>query len=313
MYCSDHSKTSGNTGNTGKSGEVGEAMEDGNVVTQLFLPLSLAFIMFSVGLELTLADFGRVATQPKDFIIGAFSQIVVLPLVAFGLLSVWTIDPALAVGVMIIASCPGGVTSNLMTYLARGDTALSVSLTATISLLAVFTLPLIVGFSIVHFMDAATAPEMSVINTIIGIFAITTVPTIIGMAVKGFASDFAERFERMARLIATVLFVIILIGAVVSERENIVDYFKQAGPLTLVLNIVMMVLAAALARLGGLKPPQRIAITLECGLQNGTLAIFVAVTLIGNTTMMVPGGIYSLLMFVTAIFYVFIVKKKRAG
>ncbi len=313
MYCSDHSKTSGNTGNTGKSGEVGEAMEDGNVVTQLFLPLSLAFIMFSVGLELTLADFGRVATQPKDFIIGAFSQIVVLPLVAFGLLSVWTIDPALAVGVMIIAACPGGVTSNLMTYLARGDTALSVSLTATISLLAVFTLPLIVGFSIVHFMDAATAPEMSVINTIIGIFAITTVPTIIGMAVKGFASDFAERFERMARLIATVLFVIILIGAVVSERENIVDYFKQAGPLTLVLNIVMMVLAAALARLGGLKPSQRIAITLECGLQNGTLAIFVAVTLIGNTTMMVPGGIYSLLMFVTAIFYVFIVKKKRAG
>jgi len=287
--------------------------DETNIVTQVILPISLAFIMFTLGLALAWADFKRVAVQPRDFFVGAFSQVILVPLVAFALVSVWPLKPELAVGVMILAACPGGVTSNLLTHLARGDTALSVSLTAVISVLTAFTLPFIVGFSIVHFMDAATAPEMSIINTVIGIFAITTVPTIIGMAVKGFAPDFAERFERMARLIATVLFVIILIGAVVSERENIVDYFKQAGPLTLVLNIVMMVLAAALARLGGLKPPQRIAITLECGLQNGTLAIFVAVTLIGNTTMMVPGGIYSLLMFVTAIFYVFIVKKKRAG
>ena len=284
-------------------------MQEANMVTQIFLPLSLAFIMFSVGLELTTADFKRVAVQPKDFVIGAISQMLLLPLVAFGLLSVWSLESALAVGVMIIAACPGGVTSNLMTYLARGDTALSVSLTAIISLLAVLTLPFIVSFSIMHFMDAATAPELSVGKTILGVFAITTVPVIIGMVVKHTAPGFAEKFERTARIIASVLFVVIIIGAVLAEKGNIVEYFKQAGPLTLVLNLVMMALAASLAKLSGLGGRQRIAITLECGLQNGTLAIFVAATLIGNKTMMVPGGIYSLIMFASAIAYLFIVKR----
>ncbi len=151
-------------------------MESGNAITQIFLPLSLAFIMFSVGLEPTIADFKRVAVQPKDFLVGALSQVVLLPLVAFALLSFWAIEPALAVGVMIIAACPGGLTSNLMTYLARGDTALSVSLTAVISVLAVVTLPLIVSFAILHFMDTAPAPELSIGRTVIGVFAITTVP-----------------------------------------------------------------------------------------------------------------------------------------
>ena len=169
---------------------------------------------------------------------------------------------------------PSGVTSTLLTY-TSGDTALSVSLTAIISLLAVLTLPFIVGFSIHYFMDAATAPELSVGKTIIGVFLITTVPVVIGMIVKKYASVFAERFERVARVIASILFVVIIIGAVVGERENIIEYFKQAGPVTLTLNIVMMFLAAALARFGGLGRAQRI-ITLECGLQNGTLAIFVA-------------------------------------
>ncbi|MBE7636157.1 bile acid:sodium symporter family protein [Sneathiella sp. P13V-1] len=286
-------------------------MEETNIITQVFLPLSLAFIMFSMGLELTLDDFKRVIVQPKDFIVGAISQVVVLPLVAFGMLSVWTIDPVLAVGVMIIAACPGGVTSNLMTYLARGDTALSVSLTAVISLLAVVTLPFIVSFSILHFMDASTAPELPVGKTIIGVFLITTVPVVIGMLVKKFTDRFAKSFEPIARNIATVLFVVIIIGAVASERENIIDYFIQAGPVTLALNIVMMVFAAFLARIAGMGIKQRVAITFECGLQNGTLAIFVAATLIGNKTMMVPGGIYGLLMFATAIVYLFIAKKQQ--
>lgn len=289
-------------------------MEETNIITQAFLPLSLAFIMFSVGLELTLDDFKRVVVQPKDFFIGAVSQVVILPLVAFALLSFWTIDPLLAVGVMIIAACPGGVTSNLMTYLARGDTALSVSLTAVISLLAVITLPIIVSFSIGHFMDAASAPELPIGQTIIGVFLITTVPVVIGMLVKRFAPVFTEKFDRIARIIASVLFVVIVIGAIASERENIVDYFIQAGPQTLALNVVMMIIAALLARFAGMGIKQRIAITLECGLQNGTLAIFVAATLIGNKTMMVPGGIYSLLMFVTAIIYLFIAKRhQKAG
>ncbi len=286
-------------------------METSNMITQIFLPLSLAFIMFSVGLELVVDDFRRVALQPKDFAIGALSQVIVLPLVAFGLLLIWPIDPALAVGVMIIAACPGGVTSNLMTYLARGDTALSVSLTAIISLLCVMTLPFIVGFSLEYFMAASERPELPIAKTIGGIFAITTVPVVIGMVVKYLAPGFAERFERPARIIASVLFVIIIIGAIAGERENIVDYFKQAGPLALALNVVMMVIAAVLAKIAGSGIRQRIAITLECGLQNGTLAIFVAATLIGNKTMMVPGGIYSILMFATAILYLFWSKRQR--
>ena len=288
-------------------------MESGNAITQIFLPLSLAFIMFSVGLELAIADFKRVAVQPKDFAIGAISQMVLLPLVAFLLLSVFSMEPALAVGVMIIAACPGGVTSNLMTYLARGDTALSVSLTAIISLLAVVTLPLIVGFSITHFMSAAEAPDLSIGKTVPGASAITTVPVIIGMAVNRFAPTFARNFERPARIIASVLFVVIIAGAIYAERANVVDYFKQAGPVTLSLNLIMMVLALLIAKMSRLGEAQQTAITLECGLQNGTLAIFVAATLIGSQTMTVPGAIYSLLMFPTAIVYLIIVLRRRAG
>ena len=266
-------------------------MEDGNIVTQVLLPVSLAFIMFSLGLALVLDDFKRVVVRPKDFAVGAFSQIVLLPAVAFGLVIAWPMDPALKVGVMILAACPGGVTSNLMTYLARGDTALSVSLTAVISVISVVTLPLIVGFSIVLFMDAETAPEMSVGRTIVGVFLVTTVPVAIGMALRHLRSGFARAFERRARIVATGLFVLIVLGAILSERENLLSYFIQAGPVTLVLNLVMMALAFALAVLFGLGIRQRTAITLECGLQNGTLAIFVAATLLGNTAMSVPGGI----------------------
>ena len=287
-------------------------MENENVITQIFLPLSLAFIMFSVGLELAVEDFKRVAVQPREFMIGTFSQVILLPIVAFTLLSFWFIEPALAVGVMIIAACPGGVTSNLMTYLARGDTALSVSLTAIISLLAVVTMPLIVSFSIFHFMDAATAPAFSIRNTVIGIFSITTVPVVIGMVVNRYAPNFTRKFERTARTIASILFVIIIIGAIAAERTNIIDYFKQAGPVTLSLNWTMMGLALTLARIGRCRDQQKTAIVLECGLQNGTLAIFVAGTLIGSKTMMVPGAIYSLLMFPTALAYVFIAIKRRS-
>lgn len=287
-------------------------MADGNLITQVFLPLSLAFIMFTVGLELTVADFKRVATQPKGFAVGAVSQILILPAVAVALVSSIDMTPALAVGVMIIAACPGGVTSNLLTYIARADTALSVSLTALISLLSVITLPAIVGFSIVHFMDASDAPEFSVVRTVLGVFVITTVPVAIGMAVARFAPSFAARFDRVGRKIATVLFVVIIAGAILSERENVVTYFVQAGPVMLALNIIMLVIAAAIARLAALGPGERTAITLECGLQNGTLAIFVALSLLENREMMIPGAIYSLIMFPTAVAYVILVMRRRA-
>lgn len=286
-------------------------MADASIITQVFLPVSLAFIMLSVGLELTAADFKQVATKPKGFVVGAISQVVLLPLVAFMLVSLWDITPVLAVGVMIIAACPGGVTSNLMTYLARADTALSVSLTAIISLLSVVTLPLIVGASISHFMDAAEAPNLSIGRTVIGVFLITTVPVAIGMAIKHFAPNFSARCERALRIVASILFAVIIAGAIFSERENVVHYFGEAGSIALVLNVVMIAVAIGLGRAAALGPKQRSAITMECGLQNGTLAIFVALTLIGNREMMIPGAIYSLIMFPTALVYMFVVMRQH--
>lgn len=286
-------------------------MQSTNIVTQVILPISLAFIMLTLGLALRWADFRRVVVQPKDFFVGAISQVVLLPLVAFALVSIWPIEPALAVGVMILAACPGGVTSNLLTHIARGDTALSVSLTAVISVLAVLTLPFIVGFSIVHFMDAASAPRLNVIETIAGVFVITTVPVLLGMMIRQFVPRTAKASERIARHIATVLFVLIVLGAIASERANIVIYFIQAGPVTLVLNVIMLVLAFGIGAALRLGPAQRTAITLECGLQNSTLAIFVGATLLKNTTMIVPGGIYGLIMFATAGVYIWRVLRKR--
>jgi BASS family bile acid:Na+ symporter len=278
-------------------------MVDGNMITQVLLPLSLAFIMFTVGLELTAADFKRVVTKPKAFLIGAVSQVLLLPTVAFSLVLLFDLNPPLAVGVMIIAACPGGVTSNLMTYLGRADTALSVTLTASLSLLSVITIPVIVGGSVVYFFDVDSAPDLSVGQTVLGVFLITTVPVVIGLGVNRRFPQFAARFDRVGRGLASVLFVVIIAGAVLSERENIAAYFAQVGWAMLVLNLIMLTLAALVSRIAGLGKPQRIANTLECGLQNGTLGIFVALSLLESREMMVPSAIYSLIMFPSAVGY----------
>jgi BASS family bile acid:Na+ symporter len=278
-------------------------MADGNMITQVLLPLSLAFIMFTVGLELSVADFKRVVTEPKAFTIGVVSQVLLLPMVAFGLVLLFDLSPELAVGVMIIAACPGGVTSNLMTYLGRADTALSVTLTASVSVLSVMTIPLIVGGSVVYFFEVDSAPELSVAQTVIGVFLITTVPVLIGIGVNRRFPRFAARFDRVGRVLASVLFVVIIAGAVLSERENIAAYFAQVGWAMIALNLVMLALAALISRGVGLGKPQRIANTLECGLQNGTLGIFVALSLLESREMMVPSAIYSLIMFPSAVGY----------
>lgn len=285
-------------------------MDESNLIAQVLLPLSLAFIMFTVGLELSLDDFRRVILRPKAFLIGAACQVLLLPAVAFALVSGVGMAPALAVGVMILAACPGGVTSNLLTYLARADTALSVSLTAVISILSVVTLPIVVGLSLVYFMDAEQAPDIAVARTVAGVFAITTIPVMLGMAVNRFAPRVAARIDRIGRPAASILFVVIIAGAILSERENIASYFLQAGPVTLALNIAMLALAVGIARLAGLEAPQRTAIGLECGLQNGTLAIFVALTLLGSREMMIPGAIYSLIMFATATAYLLLIRRR---
>ena len=279
------------------------------IVIDVFLPLALAFIMFALGLGLTGNDFLRVAKQPRDFFVGAFSQIILLPIIAFILVKIWPIAPELAIGVMIIAAAPGGVTSNLLTSFAKGDVALSVSLTAIISLLCVITIPFIVLTSVGLLADSSITQDISLIGIARNMFLIVTVPVILGMLFRRFASAIALTFEPIAKKISTVLFVLVLLGAIAAERENVVSYFAQAGLITLVLNVVMMVVAYLVAQSLASGTKQKKCITIECGLQNGTLAIFVATSIFGGGMYVIPAATYSLIMFVTSLIFVFLVRK----
>ena len=280
-----------------------------NIVTDLFLPLALAFIMFSLGLGLTGADFLRVAKQPKDFFVGAISQIILLPIVAFILVKIWPISPELAIGVMIIAAAPGGVTSNILTSFAKGDVALSISLTAIISLLSVITVPFILISSLNLLGSESIVQNISLVSMAMSMFLIVTVPVIIGMIFRKFAENTAVKFESFAKKISVVLFIIVLLGAILAEKDNIISYFTDAGFITLVLNILMMVIAFYVAQLLGTGIPQKKCIAIECGLQNGTLAIFVGTTLFGGGVFIIPAATYSLIMFVTSLVFVFFVRK----
>jgi BASS family bile acid:Na+ symporter len=279
------------------------------IVIDIFLPLALAFIMLALGLGLTGADFLRVLKQPRDFFVGAISQIILLPIIAFILIKVWPISPELAIGVMIISAAPGGVTSNILTSFAKGDVALSISLTAIISLLSVITIPFIVVTSLSLLNEENLFKDISLISMALNMFFIVTVPVIIGMLFRKFASNTAIRFESIAKKISAVLFVIVLLGAILAERENIVSYFAQAGLITLALNVTMMIIAFYLAQLLGTGLAQKKCIAIECGLQNGTLAIFVATSLFGGGVYVIPAATYSLIMFVTSLIFVFFVKK----
>ncbi len=280
-----------------------------SIVTDIFLPLALAFIMFALGLGLTVADFLRVIKQPKDFFIGAISQIILLPIIAFILVSIWPISPELAIGVMIIAAAPGGVTSNILTSFAKGDVALSVSLTAIISLLCVVTVPFIIVTSLSLLSLDNITQNISLTSMAISMFLIVTVPVIIGMIFRKFASNVALKFEPISKKISMVLFVIVLLGAILAEKDNIVSYFADAGLITFVLNVVMMIVAFYVAHLLRTGNPQKKCIAIECGLQNGTLAIFVGTTLFGGGAYIIPAATYSLIMFATSLIFVFLVRK----
>ena len=278
------------------------------IITDIFLPLALAFIMFALGLGLTGADFLRVLKQPKDFLVGAISQIILLPIIAFILIKIWPISPELAIGVMIIAAAPGGVTSNILTSFAKGDVALSISLTAIISLLSVITVPFIIITSL-NLLDLNNVQNISLTNMALSMFLIVTLPVILGMIIKKILPNFVLGFELIAKKISIFLFILVLIGAILAERNNVIAYFAQAGLITLVLNVVMMVVAFYVAQLLGSGVAQKKCIAIECGLQNGTLAIFVATTLFGGGVYLIPAATYSLIMFATSLIFVFIIKK----
>ena len=280
-----------------------------NIVTDVILPLALAFIMFVLGLGLTGADFLRVVKQPRDFFVGSLSQVILLPIIAFILIKIWPIAPELAIGVMIIAAVPGGVTSNLLTSFAKGDVALSISLTAIISLICVFTIPFIVLTSVDLLGVSSVDPNISLVSMSRDMFLIVTVPVVLGMIVRKISYGITSKLEPLAKKISIVLFILVLLGAIVAERENVVSYFAQAGFITLVLNVVMMFVAYCIAQLLASGTKQKKCITIECGLQNGTLAIFVATSIFGGGLYVIPAATYSLIMFATSLIFVYLVRK----
>ena len=284
-------------------------MANMNIVTDVILPLALAFIMFVLGLGLTGADLLRVIKQPRDFFVGAFSQIILLPIIAFILVKIWSIAPELAIGVMIIAAAPGGVTSNLLTSFAKGDVALSISLTAIISLLCVITIPFIVLTSVELLGGSDITQDISLFSMSRDMFLIVTVPVILGMLLRQFSSGVALKLEPIAKKASIILFVLVLLGAIAAERENVISYFAQAGLITLILNVVMMIVAYYVAQFLASGTRQKKCITIECGLQNGTLAIFVATSIFGGGMYVIPAATYSLIMFATSLIFIYLVRK----
>ena len=280
-----------------------------NIVTDVILPLALAFIMFVLGLGLTGAYFLRVIKQPREIFVGAFSQIILLPIIAFILVKIWPIAPELAIGVMIIAAAPGGVTSNLLTSFAKGDVALSISLTAIISLLCVITIPFIVLTSIELLGGSNITQDISLFSMSRDMFLIVTVPVILGMLLRKFSSSVALKLEPISKKVSIILFVLVLLVAIAAERENVISYFAQAGLITLILNVVMMIVAYYIAQFLASGTKQKKCITIECGLQNGTLAIFVATSIFGGGMYVIPAATYSLIMFATSLIFVYLVRK----
>ncbi len=275
------------------------------IVTDVILPLSLAFIMFSLGLGLSLSDFTRVFFKPRDFLIGLFFQIIVLPIVALLIVMFWPLSPELAIGVMILAAAPGGVTSNVLTSFAKGNIALSISLTAINSILCVITVPLILMISL-SILDMGSINEgQSLFSVASQMFLIVTIPVIVGVLLSGVLSS----FEKIAKNISIILFVLVLTGAILSQRENVITYFAQAGLVMLFLNIIMMIIVYILSNTFKSSKETFRCWLMEVGLQNGTLAIVVANTFFASTVYLIPAAIYSLIMYATALPLIYFLRR----
>lgn len=271
-----------------------------SVLTELFLPFSLAVIMFGMGLSLRAEDFKRILIYPKAVGIGLLNQLIILPVLAFGIAKAFQLPPELAVGLMILAVCPGGATSNLITHLAKGDAALSITLTACSSVITVFTIPFLVNYSIGYFIPGGEAQQLEVVGTVVSVLFITLIPVALGMTTLAKAPALAQKWDQPFRKISTVFFVIIVLAAILKERDNLVQYFIEAGPAALALNLSTLAVSFAMAKWTGLPFRQGLTIAIESGIQNGTLGITIAATLLVNSVMSIPSAIYSLLMFGTA-------------
>ena len=277
-------------------------------IAKTIAPVCLAIIMLGLGLGLTTSDFTRLLKTPRDFFVGFLSQVILLPVIAFGLILIIPMPIEIAMGVMIIAAAPGGVTSNVLTKFANGDVALSVSLTAVVSLLAIFIVPLIV-FNSANFIGVEVTKEISMKSIAVKMFFVVTVPVLFGMIVRSLMTDFIISKTLIIQRLSIILFLIVFISIWVEEWDRIVSFIARAGLVTGILNLVMIFVGYYVAKMFASGVAQRKCISLECGLQNGTLAVVVATQLFDEMVFMVPTAAYALIMFVTSIFFVLIVRK----
>ena len=280
------------------------------IVTKI-APIALALIMLGLGLGLSIKDFTRVLRNPNDFVVGFICQLILLPVVAYILILILKLPLEIALGLMIIAAAPGGVTSNVLTKFANGDVALSITLTAIMSLLSIISVPFIVLTSANLLGATSISPDISMTGIALKMALVVTIPVILGMVIRGFAENFITSKINLINKITGLLFIIVFAAIWTEERNNIFNYLAQAGLAVLILNVVMMTLAYFIAKKFVTGVAQRKCISLECGLQNGTLAVFVATLMFNEVAYMVPTAAYALIMYITGFIFIYILRKSN--
>jgi BASS family bile acid:Na+ symporter len=286
---------------------------ESSIITEVFLPGALAIIMLGMGLSLALGDFKRLFKHPKAILTGLLNQLVLLPIAGFSIMYFFDLPPVYAVGVILIAACPGGPTSNLLTFMAKGDAALSISLTAFSSLITIFTIPFIVNLAMEIYFGSGQYVALPVVQTILQIMVITIIPVSLGMFIKYRSPKTAKKFEKAVKIASGILITVIILGAILKQRDIVIPAFKQVGLPILILNIVTIFVGFYSAKLLGLNFRQSSTVSIESGIQNGTLAIAIAAgtTLLDNPQMAIPPAVYSILMFISGALVVYWYGKKN--
>ncbi|MFN3402797.1 MAG: bile acid:sodium symporter family protein [Cytophagaceae bacterium] len=283
-------------------------------ISVIFLASSLFVIMLGMGLSLSVVDFKRIAVYPKAVLTGLAAQIIALPVIGYLIASTFSLRPEISVGIMVLAACPGGPTSNLITHLSKGDTALSVTLTALSSFVTILTIPFVINFSLVNFLHQDQVIKLNVVETIAQILIITIIPVTIGMIINAKSPSFALKMDKPVRIASAIVLFLVIAGIIVKERENFVGYFKEAGLASLALNVGSMLVGFVLGKALKLNKAQSLTISIEAGIQNGTLAITIATTLLASTQMAIAPAVYSLIMFGTGIAVIlFSQKTQKSG
>lgn len=275
-------------------------MNAAELISKVFLPISLAIIMLGMGMTLIPADFTRIIKYPRAILVGLTNQLVLLPIIGFSLAIGFNLNPVMAVGLMILATCPGGPTSNLITQVCKGNIALSVTLTAIASVTSILTIPFILSYALQYFGNNTDVTiKLPIVDTIIQIMGITVIPISIGMFIRKHRPNFAKRMEKPMRTASTVIFILVFMAVLAANADKLVDGMKASGLVTLVLNLSTMGLGYLTAKLFKLKWKNVISITIESGIQNGTLAFVIATSILNNAEMGIPTGAYSIWMFIT--------------